>query len=102
MRLIGRAGDDRLLATAGCRVEPATAGPILDAVKARGSLVCGIGTGTAGFMHARQPGQVERPLGRRLPRRRRAIFGDADKVKYVPLTSPAALHRRCSRARSTC
>ena len=28
---------------------PAQAGPILDAVKARGALVCGTGTGTAGY-----------------------------------------------------
>jgi len=42
---------------------PATAGPILDAVKARGSLVCGTGTGTAGLHdagQARESGKASR------------------------------------------
>ncbi|MCX7360688.1 MAG: amino acid ABC transporter substrate-binding protein [Alphaproteobacteria bacterium] len=39
----------------------ASAGPVLDAVKARGAVVCGTGTGTAGY--------------------------NAEKVKYQPLTS---------------
>ena len=36
----------------------ATAGTVLDAVKARGSLICGVGTGTAGFMMADSQGTV--------------------------------------------
>ena len=37
-------------------IGPALAGPVLDAVKARGSLICGTGTGTAGYMLADSTG----------------------------------------------
>jgi general L-amino acid transport system substrate-binding protein len=65
----------------------AMAGKDLDAIKARGSLNCGVGIGTAGFMLADSQGKwrgfsvdVCRAVAA-------AIFGDADKVKYVALTS---------------
>ncbi|MDP1965924.1 MAG: amino acid ABC transporter substrate-binding protein, partial [Reyranella sp.] len=35
----------------------AQAGKELDAIKARGSLLCGVGTGTAGFMLANSQGK---------------------------------------------
>ena len=66
---------------------PATAGPILDAAKARGSLVCGTGTGTAGYMMPDSQGKwkgLSVDICRAVAA---AIFGDADKVKYTPLTS---------------
>src|SRR5262245_46344930 len=66
----------------------ADAGPVLDAVKARGSLVCGVRTGTAGFMQADRQGKwtgfavdICRAVAA-------AIFGDANKVKFVPLDAP--------------
>jgi len=65
----------------------AMAGPILDAVKARGHLLCGVGTGTAGFMLADSQGKwvgLDVDVCRAVAA---AIFGDASKVKYVPLTS---------------
>ena len=66
---------------------PATAGPVLDAVKARGALVCGVGTGTAGYMLADSQGKW-RGLSVDVCRAvAAAIFGDAEKVKYQPLTS---------------
>ena len=64
-----------------------SAGPVLDAVKTRGNLACGVGTGTAGYMLADSQGKW-RGLSVDVCRAvAAAIFGDADKVRYVPLTS---------------
>ncbi|MBL0899265.1 MAG: amino acid ABC transporter substrate-binding protein [Reyranella sp.] len=65
----------------------AQAGKDLDAAKARGSINCGVGTGTAGFMLANSQGKwvgLNVDICRAIAA---AIFGDAEKVKYVPLTS---------------
>ncbi len=65
----------------------AMAGKDLDTIKARGSLICGVGTGTAGFMLADSQGKwtgLDVDVCRAVAA---AIFGDAEKVKYVPLTS---------------
>ena len=65
----------------------ASAGPVLDAAKARGALVCGVGTGTAGYMLADSQGKW-RGLSVDVCRAvAAALFGDAEKVKYQPLTS---------------
>ncbi|MFZ5783089.1 MAG: amino acid ABC transporter substrate-binding protein [Pseudomonadota bacterium] len=65
----------------------ALAGRDLDAIKARGTLACGVGIGTAGFMLADSQGKW-RGLSVDVCRAvAAAIFGDAEKVKYVPLTS---------------
>jgi general L-amino acid transport system substrate-binding protein len=65
----------------------AMAGKDLDAIKARGALMCGVGTGTAGFMLADSQGKwvgLNVDVCRAVSA---AIFGDAEKVKYVPLTA---------------
>jgi general L-amino acid transport system substrate-binding protein len=65
----------------------AHAGKDLDAVRARGQLICGVGTGTAGFMLADSQGKwvgLDVDVCRAVAA---AIFGDATKVKYTPLTS---------------
>ncbi|MCX7360687.1 MAG: amino acid ABC transporter substrate-binding protein [Alphaproteobacteria bacterium] len=65
----------------------ALAGKDLDAIKARGAVICGVGTGTAGFMLADSQGKwtgLNVDVCRAVAA---AIFGDAEKVKYVPLTS---------------
>jgi general L-amino acid transport system substrate-binding protein len=65
----------------------AMAGKDLDAVKARGALICGIGQGTAGFMLQDSQGKwvgLDVDVCRAVSA---AIFGDAEKVKYVPLSS---------------
>ena len=65
----------------------AMAGKDLDAIKARGSLVCGVGTGMAGFMLQDSQGKwvgLDVDVCRAVAA---AIFGDAEKVKYVGLTS---------------
>src|SRR5882757_4368755 len=65
----------------------AMAGKDLDAIKTRGALVCGVGTGTAGFMLADSQGKwvgLDVDVCRAVAA---ALFGDAEKVKYVGLTS---------------
>jgi len=65
----------------------AYAGKDLDAVKARGSLICGVTTGVAGFSLADSQGKwtgLDVDTCRAVAA---AIFGDADKVKYVPTTA---------------
>src|SRR6186997_278620 len=65
----------------------AMAGKDLDAVKARGALVCGVPTGTAGFAVADSQGKwvgLDVDVCRAVSA---AIFGDSEKVKYVPLTA---------------
>jgi general L-amino acid transport system substrate-binding protein len=66
---------------------PARAGATLDAVKARGQLVCGIHTGIAGFAipDARGVWQgLDADLCRGLAV---ALFNDASKVRFQPLSS---------------
>src|SRR5689334_14957165 len=65
----------------------AMAGKDLDAVKARGELICGVMEGTAGFARADSQGKwvgLDVDVCRAISA---AIFGDSEKVKYVPLTS---------------
>src|SRR5882672_11222876 len=65
----------------------AHAGKDLDAVKARGQLICGVNTGIAGFMLQDSQGKwvgLDVDVCRAVAA---AIFGDAEKVKYVGLTS---------------
>ena len=66
----------------------ALAGKDLDAVKARGALICGVAAGgLAGFMVADSQGKwtgLDVDVCRAVAA---AIFGDSEKVKYVPLTS---------------
>jgi general L-amino acid transport system substrate-binding protein len=65
----------------------AMAGKDLDAIKARGALICGVGQGTAGFMLADSQGKwvgLDVDVCRAVSA---AIFGDSEKVKYVPLSS---------------
>jgi general L-amino acid transport system substrate-binding protein len=65
----------------------AMAGKDLDAIKSRGHLICGVGQGTAGFMMADSTGKwvgLDVDVCRAVAA---SIFGDAEKVKYVPLSS---------------
>lgn len=68
-------------------VGTAQAGKDLDAVKARGQLICGVSTGVAGFASADSQGKwtgIDVDVCRAVSA---AIFGDAEKVKYVPTTA---------------
>ncbi|MBM3649149.1 MAG: amino acid ABC transporter substrate-binding protein [Alphaproteobacteria bacterium] len=65
----------------------AMAGKDLDAIKAKGHVVCGVPTGTAGFALADSQGKwvgLDVDVCRAVSA---AIFGDSEKVKYVPLTA---------------
>jgi general L-amino acid transport system substrate-binding protein len=65
----------------------AMAGKDLDAIKSRGQLICGVPTGTAGFGMADSQGKwvgLDIDVCRAVAA---AIFGDAEKVKYTPLTA---------------
>lgn len=66
---------------------PAHAGKTLDAIKARGAVVCGVNTGLAGFGAADSTGKwsgLDVDVCRAIAA---ATLGDAEKVKYVPLNA---------------
>jgi general L-amino acid transport system substrate-binding protein len=69
----------------------AVGGPTLDAVRARGELVCGVHTGLYGFSAPDDKG-VWRGIDVDVCRAvAAAVFGDDKKVKYVPLSAQARL-----------
>jgi general L-amino acid transport system substrate-binding protein len=66
---------------------PAHAGKTLDAVKARGQVVCGVNTGLAGFSAADSSGNWSGLDVDMCKAVAAAVLGDATKVKYVPLNA---------------
>jgi general L-amino acid transport system substrate-binding protein len=82
MTLAGAAG-----LAAICVSGTAYAGKDFDAIKARGELICGVMEGTAGFAIADSQGKwtgLDVDVCRAVAA---TLFGDSEKVKYVPLTS---------------
>src|SRR5438105_6282272 len=76
-----------LVTTALVAAFPAHAGKTLDAVKARGQLVCGVNTGLAGFSQADSQGNwtgLDVDVCRAIAA---AVLNDPNKVKWVPLTA---------------
>lgn len=76
-----------LALAAGALATPAMAGKTLDAIKARGQIVCGVNTGLAGFSAADSSGKwtgLDVDICRAIAA---ATLGDAEKVKYVPLNA---------------
>ena len=66
---------------------PAMAGKTLDAIKARGEMVCGVNTGLAGFSAADSSGKwsgMDVDTCRAIAA---AVLGNPDKIKYVPLNA---------------
>ena len=66
---------------------PAQAGQTFDAIKARGTLICGVNVGVAGFSLPDSQGTwrgMDADLCRGLAA---AMFGDPGKVRFVPLTA---------------
>ena len=73
--------------TAALLATPAMAGKDLDAIKARGTLVCGVNTGLPGFSSADSQGRwsgLDVDYCRALAA---AVLNDPNKVRFVPLTS---------------
>ena len=66
---------------------PAQAGETLDRVKSRGQLVCGVNTSAPGFSSADSQGRWQGLDVNTCRAVAAAVLGDADKVKYVPLSS---------------
>jgi general L-amino acid transport system substrate-binding protein len=78
-----------LVAAAALATAPAHAGKTLDAIKARGSVVCGVNTGLAGFSAADSQGNwtgLDVDICKAVAA---AVLGDGNKVKWVPLTAQA-------------
>ena len=78
-------------ALVGASGRPALAGPTLDAVKARGDVVCGVHTGLYGFGAPDDKGAwkgIDIDICRAVAA---AVLGDDKKVKYVPLSAQARL-----------
>jgi len=77
-----------LVATMGAlAATPAFAGKTLDAIKARGQVVCGVNTGLAGFSAADSGGKwtgLDVDVCRAIAA---AVLSDPEKVKYVPLNA---------------
>ncbi|MDB5942098.1 MAG: amino acid transporter substrate-binding protein [Ramlibacter sp.] len=76
-----------LFCAAAALAAPAHAGKTLDAIKARGQVVCGVSTGVAGFSQADSSGNwagLDVDVCRAIAA---ATLGDANKVKWVPLNS---------------
>lgn len=68
-------------------VAPAQAGETMDAIKARGEIRCGVSDGLPGFSYTDEKGVVrgiDADFCRALAA---AVFGDANKVKFTPLTA---------------
>ncbi len=66
---------------------PAHAGKTLDAIKARGQVICGVNTGLAGFSAADSQGNwsgLDVDVCRAIAA---AVLGDGTKVKWVPLNA---------------
>ena len=78
-----------LVATAACWAMPAHAGKTLDAIKARGQVICGTHTGLTGFAVADANGKwsgIDADICRAIGA---ATLGEGDKVKFVPLPPQA-------------
>ena len=74
-------------AAIGLSALPAHAGKTIDAIKARGQLVCGVSTGLAGFSAADSQGNwsgLDVDVCKAIAA---AMLGDASKVKWVPLSA---------------
>ena len=65
----------------------AMAGAKLDAIKARGEILCGVSTGLAGFSIADSQGKWTGIDVDVCKATAAALFGDASKVKFVPLSA---------------
>ena len=76
-----------VVALAALAAQPAYAGKTLDGIKARGQVICGVGTGVAGFSFVDSGGRwsgLDVDVCRAVAA---AVLGDGEKVKFVPLNA---------------
>ena len=76
-----------LPAAAAAQQPPTSASPIFDAVRSRGQVQCGVNTGVAGFSAPDAQGNwrgLDADMCRAVAA---AMFGDANKVRFTPLSS---------------
>jgi general L-amino acid transport system substrate-binding protein len=76
-----------LLAVLSVRAEPAIAQSTLDVIRKKGLVPCGVNTGLPGFAQPDSSGQwrgLDVDVCRAVAA---AVFGDAEKVRYTPLTA---------------
>ncbi len=76
-----------VMAATALAAAPAHAGKTIDAIKARGQLVCGVNTGLPGFAAADSAGNwtgLDVDVCKAIAA---SLLGDASKVKWVPLTA---------------
>jgi general L-amino acid transport system substrate-binding protein len=66
---------------------PAQAGEVLDAIKERGAVQCGVSTGLAGFSIADSQGKWSGLDADYCRAFAAAVFGDSSKVKFTPLSA---------------
>jgi general L-amino acid transport system substrate-binding protein len=71
----------------GTVVGTAHAGPTFDAVKARGNLICGVNPGVGGFAAPDSQGNYEGLDVDVCRAVAAAVFGDSEKIQYVPLSA---------------
>ena len=76
-----------LLAAGALASLPAHAGKTLDAIKAKGQVVCGVNTGLAGFSQADSSGNWTGLDAEVCKAIAAAVLGDATKIKWVPLNA---------------
>ncbi|MEO7255636.1 MAG: amino acid ABC transporter substrate-binding protein [Casimicrobium sp.] len=76
-----------MLAASALTALPAHAGKTLDAIKARGQIVCGVNTGLAGFSQADAAGNWTGIDADTCKAIAAAVLGDANKIKWVPLNA---------------
>jgi general L-amino acid transport system substrate-binding protein len=86
-KILSRLTMGALLAAGALTAAPAFAGKTVDAIKARGQLVCGVSTGLAGFSAADSQGNwsgLDVDVCKAVAA---ALLGDPGKVKWVPLSA---------------
>ncbi len=76
-----------MLAATALTALPAHAGKTLDAIKAKGQIVCGVNTGLAGFSQADAAGNWTGIDADTCKAIAAAVLGDPNKVKWVPLNA---------------
>ena len=75
------------LLAAGPAVAQGTGSATMDSIKSRGTLVCGVSTGVAGFSLADSKGVIQGIDADTCRAVAAAILGDATKVRFVPTTT---------------